>query len=141
MAFANREEYERWKATKAAGQAPPLPSGATGPDAGLATPPPASRAATTAPATAPARKGFLAGFEGLPKWSWAFCGACLAIPVVTLGGGIPAALGVGGASACASVAKKPDLSVAARVAIFGAVTAAAWGLLLALIAAVGAGTR
>jgi hypothetical protein len=138
MAFANREEYERWKAAKAAGLSPPLPSGAAGPDAGPGAGPGAQPPAATAAPAAPGRKGFAAAFEGLPRWSWAFCGACLAIPVVTLGGAIPAAIGAGGASVCASVAKKPELSVAARAGICAVVTAVAWGLLLALITAYGA---
>ena len=57
----------------------------------------------------------------MPAWGWAFVGGCLAIPVLTLGGAIPAVLGFGGASACWSMArgsaKQPRKSILQCVAI------------------------
>ena len=57
----------------------------------------------------------------MPAWGWAFIGGCLAIPVLTLGGAIPAALGFGGASACWSTArgsaKQPRKSILKCIAI------------------------
>jgi hypothetical protein len=57
----------------------------------------------------------------VPAWGWAFVGGCLAIPVLTLGGVIPAVLGFGGASACWSMArgsaKQPRKSILTCVAI------------------------
>lgn len=123
MAFTSREEYERWKQARSGGP-PPLPQDAGG----------AAAAAVPAP---PARKGFLASFEGLPGWAWLFCGGCLAIPVVTLGGAVPVLLGLGGASLCNTVARKDGMAVGARVALCATITLIAWGLLVALLVAVG----
>jgi hypothetical protein len=122
MAFESREEYERWKAQKAAGGSPPLPSG------------PVARAGTTPEAK---KKGLGQLFDGLPTWAWLFGGACLAIPVVSMGGAIPAAIGFGGASLCGSIAKKEETSAGARAALCLVVTAAAWGLFIGVIAVIG----
>jgi F0F1-type ATP synthase membrane subunit c/vacuolar-type H+-ATPase subunit K len=52
----------------------------------------------------------------MPRWAWAFIAACIAIPVVSLGGAIPAGIGVGGAVACMAISK--DLSKTERKRIF-----------------------
>lgn len=44
-------------------------------------------------------------FTGLPKRAWVCVGACLAVPVVTLGGAVPTVIGFMGGSACAKIAK------------------------------------
>jgi hypothetical protein len=112
--FATREEYEAWKAAKAAGSTPPLPG------------------ASAAAAPPPARKGLLSAFEGMPGWAWPFVLACVAIPVVTLGGAIPAALGFGSASLCAGMSRR-DGSIALRVAVCAAIALGAWGVLAGVI--------
>lgn len=122
MAFESREEYERWKAQKAAGGSPPLPSGS---------------AAQVAARPEAKKKGLGQLFDGLPKWAWLFGGACLAIPVVSLGGAIPAAIGFGGASLCGSIARNEEKSAGVRAALCAVVTAAAWGLFIGAISAIG----
>src|SRR5262245_10299611 len=37
----------------------------------------------------------------MPSWAWGFVAACVAIPLISMGGAVPAALGGGGAAACA----------------------------------------
>ena len=71
----------------------------------------------------------------MPAWGWVFCVACGAIPVVTLGGALPAGLGVGGASLCASIARDQARSVALRVTLCAVVTVAAWAILGGLLVA------
>lgn len=69
-----------------------------------------------------------------PAWAWIFVAACVAIPVVALGGAIPGALGAGGAGACFQIAKAQKLSAALRAAICVAVTAGCWAVFVLMIA-------
>jgi hypothetical protein len=124
VAFGSREEYERWKGQRASGNLPPLPPG-TAPHAAAGIRPEKKK------------QGFAQMFEGLPRWAWLFGGACPAIPVVSMGGAIPAAIGFGGASLCGSIAKKQEKSPGARAALCAVVTAAAWGLFIGVLAIIG----
>ena len=68
-------------------------------------------------------------------WAWLFVIACIAIPVVALGGAIPAVLGVLGAGGCLAAAKSQKLSTVARIGTCLAITLGCWaafGLLIAL---------
>ena len=65
-------------------------------------------------------------FAGLPGWAWPFVALCLFIPVATLGGGIPVALGLGGAMGTASMAKDSARSVRTRVVLCVGITLLAW---------------
>lgn len=73
----------------------------------------------------------------IPVWAWVFAVACGAIPVITLGGAIPGALGFGGAAGCVSVARDPDKPVGTRLAICAAITGACWLVFFGLIAGFG----
>ena len=64
--------------------------------------------------------------QKLPAWAWACIALCIAIPVIAVGGAIPAAIGAAGASGCAAVARRQSLSSAARVGICVGITLAAW---------------
>src|SRR5262245_21036038 len=66
----------------------------------------------------------------IPWWAWCFAAACGIIPVITLGGAIPAAIGGGGAFGCIGVAREPKLSVATRVGICAAITGGCWALFI-----------
>jgi hypothetical protein len=68
-----------------------------------------------------------------PAWGWFFAVACGIIPVLTLGGAIPAMIGIGGASGCLGIAASPTMSVPARVAACVAVTVACWVSVILLI--------
>jgi hypothetical protein len=71
-----------------------------------------------------------------PGWAWGFVAACVAIPVVTLGGAIPGALGAGSAALCHGLARDPKRPEQHRVLLCGLVTVVAWGAFGALLAAV-----
>jgi hypothetical protein len=71
--------------------------------------------------------------DGVPLWGWLFMVACVAIPVISLGGALPAAIGAGAASACVAISKKPDRSILFRVGACTAITLAAWCLFILLI--------
>src|SRR6187455_417393 len=49
----------------------------------------------------------------IPAWAWVFAVACGIIPVLTLGGAIPAAIGFGGAAGCVGTARNPAMSLGA----------------------------
>lgn len=70
-----------------------------------------------------------------PRWAWIFIGLCLLIPVVTLGGAVPAVIGFIGAWSCAGLASNTRWPIAIRVGLCLMVTIASWvGLTLALAA-------
>lgn len=62
----------------------------------------------------------------MPAWVWLFVVACGAIPVVALGGAIPAAIGFGAAGGCMSVSRMTSLPPTGRVLICFGITVAAW---------------
>jgi hypothetical protein len=72
----------------------------------------------------------------IPAWAWVFAAACGVIPVLTLGGALPGAIGFGGAAASVAVARDPEKSPGARFGICLAITALCWGLFLALVGGV-----
>jgi hypothetical protein len=76
-----------------------------------------------------------AGKAPVPPWAWLFVVACGAIPIVTLGGAIPAALGAGGASGCVGVARNPHMDVGTRVSLCTAITLGCWLGLFFLVGA------
>jgi len=122
--FKNREEYEKWRASSPSTPDQPqqrnLP-GAQGPSPSHIGP--SGRKARNL-------------FRDLPRWSWIFVVMCLAIPVITLGGAFPGALGAGAAAGCATIAKKQNHSVRTRVLLCLAITGGAWiglGILLTLL--------
>ena len=128
--FANREEYEAWKRGEAV---------TPGSVAAVASPSAAPSAAPR-PVATPAAKpktGLKETFSGLPPWAWIFVVACMALPVVNLGGAIPTGLGFGGATACANVAKKKDWELAPRALVCGLITGGIWivffGVAIALV--------
>ena len=55
------------------------------------------------------------GWKSTPRWAWIFMILCVLIPVISLGGAIPGALGVGGAAGCASLAKSKKMKKSMRV--------------------------
>lgn len=69
----------------------------------------------------------------IPPWAWIFAAACGVIPVLTVGGAIPGAIGLGGAAAAVAVARNPEKSSGARVALCIGVTALCWVLFVALV--------
>jgi hypothetical protein len=71
--------------------------------------------------------------KGLPWWIWMFVIAFAAIPVITLGGALPAVIAVIGAMWCVRIAILPTLNTGLKIFICFAVTASAWGLTWLLI--------
>ena len=64
-----------------------------------------------------------------PWWAWPFVVACLAIPFYTLGGALPAALGLGGATLNWRVATK-EWHFVLRIVALTVITGVAWLLLV-----------
>ena len=69
----------------------------------------------------------------IPSWAWLFAVACGIIPVLTLGGAIPGAIGFGGAAGCVGVARDPQKPIGMRVGICFGITAVCWTLVVALV--------
>ncbi|MBX3220965.1 MAG: hypothetical protein KF795_10645 [Labilithrix sp.] len=72
----------------------------------------------------------------LPLWGIACVAACALIPIVTLGGAIPAGIGAAGAITCIRLAKAPRWSTSRRVAGCVGVALVCWLLLAVLVGAV-----
>jgi hypothetical protein len=70
-------------------------------------------------------------FAGLPGWAWPFVAGCLFIPVATMGGAIPVALGLGGAMGVATMAKDTKRPTRVRVILCTGATILAWAGLAA----------
>lgn len=68
-----------------------------------------------------------------PAWAWIFICACLAVPMITLGGLIPMVVGGGGAGACYGAAKSTDMGLGSRVGICTAITAGCWAILVVML--------
>jgi hypothetical protein len=120
--FASREEYLAWKASQQAVAGSPRADGVQVQQAPLR---PAEGKADKP------KQGLKEAFSGLPGWSWVFVAACFAIPVMSLGGAIPGALGFGAAAGCANVAKRPTWETSTRVVVCAAITGGAWLAFLA----------
>ncbi len=119
--FASREEYERWKSGHKDTSADET-SGSEGP--------------VSLPVSAPK-----AGWAAVPAWTWVFVVLCIAIPIVSLGGAIPGAIGAGAAAGCYSVAKNDKSSTGARVALCAAITVGAWIVFVVAMALLASLTR
>jgi hypothetical protein len=81
----------------------------------------------------------VAKLQPVPKWVWIFVVICAAIPVLTLGGAIPAVLGIGGAVACVVISRRPTRSIRAKVSWLVGITALVWVLFIVFITTVAGG--
>jgi hypothetical protein len=70
-----------------------------------------------------------------PSWAYLFAGACGIIPILTLGGAIPALIGFGGASGCITVARNRHMDPGLRVGICLGITAGCWAIMLVILGA------
>ena len=70
----------------------------------------------------------------IPAWAWMFVIACGIIPLLTLGGAIPGAIGLGGAGGCLAVSRDQKKPFGTRIAICVAITVGCYALLAVLLA-------
>jgi hypothetical protein len=122
--FSSREEYLAWKSGRPPASSDPS-STASGPVVEPST-----------PAGRKPRQSLKEAFSGLPGWAWLFILGCLAVPIVSLGGAVPGALGFGGAAGCANMAKKAGWEVLPRVMICAVITGGVWLLFIVFMVAV-----
>lgn len=50
-------------------------------------------------------------FKNLPWWAWVYIVACIALPITTLGGAIPALAAFSGIVACVRISALPNMRV------------------------------
>jgi len=67
-----------------------------------------------------------------PGWVWLFIILCLSIPIITLGGAIPGAIGGGGVSLCLLLARNSSYSSFVRSISCLIVAISCWGIFLFL---------
>lgn len=70
----------------------------------------------------------------IPKWSYIFIVLCGIIPFISLGGAVPAVLGIGGASICLAISRKSRMPTVLRVFLCIVITILCWVLFFILIA-------
>ena len=73
--------------------------------------------------------------DPVPKWAWVFMVACGLIPVVSIGGALPALIGFGGVGGTLSVSRLGRWSVALRAGACALITLVCWSA-FALLATV-----
>lgn len=66
----------------------------------------------------------------VPAWIWVFVSACLLIPIVSLGGALPGAIGAGGAAGCYAIAKDAKKQIRTRIVLCLVVTILCWVLFI-----------
>ena len=71
----------------------------------------------------------------VPSWAKLFAFACGIIPLLTLGGAIPTAIGFGGASSCLAVARNPQMDLGTRLLLCAAITGGCWMSVFVVIGA------
>lgn len=69
----------------------------------------------------------------IPPWAYVFAGLCGVIPVFTLGGALPMAIGFGGAGGCIGVARDDKKPVDLRVGLCLGITVLCWVLVIAIV--------
>ncbi|HEX8235047.1 MAG TPA: hypothetical protein VF600_03750 [Abditibacteriaceae bacterium] len=72
----------------------------------------------------------------IPPWAWIFAVGCGIIPVLTLGGVLPSAIGAGGAFSCINIARDETRPINSRLGICAAITVVCWVLFLLLMGGV-----
>lgn len=72
-------------------------------------------------------------FQPIPWWNWIFVAICVAIPIVALGGAIPAMLGIVGTSLCTRTSATPSYSVSRKLITCIAISVAAWALFILML--------
>jgi hypothetical protein len=67
-------------------------------------------------------------FKSIPWWNWVFAAACIAIPIVALGGLLPVVIGLLGSVYCMRVSISPYSKTPFKLLSCFGVTAVCWGL-------------
>nr|WP_319489335.1 hypothetical protein [uncultured Caproiciproducens sp.] len=78
------------------------------------------------------RKAYMP-LKSIPGWVWIFVVACALIPIVALGGAIPALLGVAGAIAILRVAILPKMKTGIKLFIYFFITIVDWAVFISFI--------
>jgi len=68
-----------------------------------------------------------------PQWAYLFAAICGMIPIVTLGGAIPAVIGVSGASGCLAISRMYSVSSFLRFFVCLIISVTCWLLLITLV--------
>ena len=69
----------------------------------------------------------------IPAWAWLFGAICLSIPVLTVGGAVPTAIGFGGAFYCIAVSRNRNTTTGRRLLHCAAAAAVCWTLFVAFL--------
>ncbi|MEQ8675828.1 MAG: hypothetical protein RLP44_06320 [Aggregatilineales bacterium] len=70
--------------------------------------------------------------DATPIWAWLFVAGCMLVPIVSLGGAIPGAVGFGGAAGVRQVARDRSMPVELRVFLSAGIVVICWAILILL---------
>jgi hypothetical protein len=82
-----------------------------------------------------------AAVRAVPGWAYLFALACGVIPVLSLGGFIPAMIGIGGASSCIKISSSGSLPGVVRVFLCIGITIGCWVVFAGMVASIAATKR
>ncbi|MDD6212428.1 MAG: hypothetical protein PUB22_04710 [Clostridiales bacterium] len=71
--------------------------------------------------------------NSMPWWTWIFIVACIAVPIVSLGGALPVLIALICSAWCVRVSVSPGIHASIRVLCCFGISVLAWGLLGVLI--------
>lgn len=74
--------------------------------------------------------------DPVPMWAWPFMIACAAIPVISLGGALPAVIAAAGVGGTMSVSRASRWSIAMRAGACALIVLACWGAFGALVVSI-----
>ena len=69
----------------------------------------------------------------IPRWAWIFAAACFVIPVFTIGGAIPTAIGAFSGLGILGISRKPGFNTRKKVILCSLVTGSAWTVFLVFL--------
>ena len=76
----------------------------------------------------------------MPKWTWIFIVLCMLIPILCMGGAIPAVFGILGATFCIRVAMGQSKNIVGKILGCIGITVVAWiGIIVFIVMASASG--
>ena len=71
----------------------------------------------------------------IPRWAWIFAAICMVIPITTIGGAIPTAIGAFSALGVMGIARQTGKPTRKKVIYCGVVTGSAWTVFVVFLLA------
>ena len=70
--------------------------------------------------------------KSMPWWTWIFVCACIAIPIISLGGALPVVIAILASIGCVRLSVSPTMKTAGKILSCLGITLAAWAVLIGI---------